>query len=492
MKIHRSESPAGLPGTTQSPPSAPARRAERGAAPGFGADRVQLGRAPEPPALGPAPGAPGGAPSPSTPAPAPPSPERVRSDALLARGEAIAHRVLEVDTHRAAQPGEPQPLAVLAAGGTHFEALWTRDASWGCLGLVASGRDPGTVRDTLHALLNRQKLDGEMPRRQGNHLSLTQMVGDFLHLPLRNCDNLVKAEYRNERDALQYDGNALPLIAAAEYAARTGDKAFLQENYQALTRAADWLQQQDEGRLKVAPGRLDLIDQAPSSDWKDVVGRHGVVAYTNALAYQGHRAMAALDRMMGNPEKAAAREAFAGVLKQDFNQRLWDEKAGHYKDSEVDGRFSPDGNILALVYGLADDGKAERIFQKLERTAEDQPLLFPAAEEDYPGSYIPVWLKAGGMEHYHDAMVWPWQGAAFAVAAARHGRTELAREALEKMASAAERDGTFYEIYTPGANPHPVRTWAYESERDFLWSAGTYLWAVNELRAAEGKAGAAG
>jgi len=46
--------------------------------------------------------------------------------------------------------------------------------------------------------------------------------------------------------------------------------------------------------------------------------------------------------------------------------------------------------------------------------------------------------------------------------------------------------GTFYEIYTPGNQPRPVRTWAYESERDFLWGAGTYLWALQELREAEG------
>ncbi len=488
MEIRRPESVGGYVQSMQA--SAPASEPAGPPAVGLETDRVQLGARPGPgrPEPGPA-GQVTSRPEtalPSSASPPPPSPERARSDAVLARGEALALEVLKRDTHLARQPGEEQPLSVLAAGGTHFEALWTRDACWGCLGLLASGRDPGTVRDTLEALLNRQRPTGEMPRRQGNHSNLTAMIGDFLHLPLRNCDDLDQVEFRNERDACQYDGNALPLIAAAEYASQTGDTAFLKENYQALTRAADWLQRQDEEWMRACQQRRELIDQNPSSDWKDVVGRHGVVAYTNAVAYQGHRSMAAIDRLLGNPEKADQRETFAGVLKRDFNTRLWDEKAGYYRDSEADGRFSPDGNILALVYGLAEGRRAERVLQRLDRVADAGPLPFQAAEENYPESYVPLWLRAAGLGHYHDAMVWPWQGAAFSVAAARHGRPDMAREALEKMAAAADRDGTFYEIYTPGGDPRPVRTWAYESERDFLWSAGTYLWALKELRQAEG------
>lgn len=448
-------------------------------------DQVLLGARPDQDGCG---SKPYGPPTPQAPPPssAATPPTKAQGGGVLARAEELAHQVLRRDTHLTHQPGESRKLSVLAAGSTHFEALWTRDACWGCLGLLASGRDSGTVRDTLQAILNRQRPSGEMPRRQGNHKNTTAMIGDFLHLPLQNMKELDQVEFRNERDAFQYDGNALPLIAAAEYATRTGDVAFLEENYLELTRGADWLQRQDEQFLKTPERRLDLIDQDPSSDWKDVVGREGVVAYTNAVTYQAHRSMATIDRLLGHPETAEKREAFAAALKEDFNQRLWDEKSGHYRDSEADARFSPDGNILAVVYGLAEGPRADRVLESLDRVADSGPLPFQAAAENYPKSYVPLWLRAAGLRHYHDAFVWPWQGAAFAVAAARQGRTDMAREALEKVAAAADRDGTFFEIYTPGDEPRPVRTWAYESERDFLWGAGTYLWALQELREAEG------
>jgi len=203
------------------------------------------------------------------------------------------------------------------------------------------GGDSGTVRDTLQAILNRQRPTGEMPRRQGNHKNATAMIGDFLKLPLQNMKELDQVEFRNERDAFQYDGNALPLIAAAEYATRTGDVTFLKENYLELTRGADWLQRQDEQFLKPPERRLDLIDQDPSSDWKDVVGREGVVAYTNAVTYQAHLSMATIDRLLGHPETAEKREAFAATLKDDFNQRLWDEKAGYYPGLRVGCALQP-------------------------------------------------------------------------------------------------------------------------------------------------------
>jgi len=246
----------------------------------------------------------------------------------------------------------------------------------------------------------------------------------------------------------------------------------------------------DESRLEVPEGEVGvkLINQPPSGDWKDVVGREGIIAYTNAVNYQAHKSMAEIDRLMGNTDKAAHRDKFAGRLKADFNRRLWDEKNGYYRDAENNQVFSPDGNILAVIYGLADQQQADSIFKKFEEMSKDHPLPFPATGQEYPDSYIPIWLKLAGMEHYHDRMFWPWQGAALAVAAARTGRTEVARQMLAEVGQAAIRDGTFYEIYTPDRDPKPVHTWAYHSEPDFLWGAGTYLWAVKELREAESRA----
>ncbi len=72
------------------------------------------------------------------------------------RRTVAAHTIRGRDSNRAGpalpgtapQPGEDQPLSMLAAEATHFEALWSRDVCRGCLGRVVSGQ--GSRHDLRH------------------------------------------------------------------------------------------------------------------------------------------------------------------------------------------------------------------------------------------------------------------------------------------------------------------------------------------------------
>lgn len=403
-------------------------------------------------------------------------------DCIISKGEEIAREVLKKDTHKVIAKGHKRRLSVLTAGSDHFESLWTRDACFGSIGILEPGKHAPQVKGSLQAIFDRMSPLGVLPRCEGEFAPTLMVAASALHIKIPELNRLNIVSYKNDLNVYQFDANALPIIVAEEYVKSTGDVNFIKHNYSKLTAVANWLEEMDNARME---GKL--INQPPSGDWKDVTRRSGVVAYTNALTYQAQKSMAQIDRLMENNEKAEHREAFAAKLKEDFNKRLWDEKHGYYKDDENTDIFSPDGNILAVIFGLADEKQSASIFKKFEEVDKVEPLPYQATEKEYPDSYIPFWLKLGGMRNYQSKMVWTWLGSTLAVAAARSGKVELAKKVLARVAKKAVDDGTFYEIHTPGKNPEPVHTWAYHSEPDFLWGAGTYLWAVREIRQAEGK-----
>jgi len=184
-------------------------------------------------------------------------------------------------------------------------------------------------------------------------------------------------------------------------------------------------------------------------------------AYTNVVTYKAFISMAGLDRLMGNDKRAQERERFADRMKEDFNRLLWDDRLGFFRDSPDTDLFSPDGNILAILFGIASPEQSSKILDRCEELESADSLPFPAADREYPDDYKPLWMKISGMKNYHDLMVWTWQGSAYALAALQCGRTDTAEKALEKIAKKAVSDGTFYEVYTPGPDPRPVNKLLY-------------------------------
>jgi|GEM_PF-2044331 len=407
---------------------------------------------------------------------------------IIDNGVRLARKVVEKNIHTVAINGGSRPYQVLTAGSDHFKALWTRDASYCSMGLINDGKPIPAVSDTLQAILNQVTAEGVLPNRQGDYYNGFMIAASALRIPVPDCKELEHVEHSNVLGALQYDANALPVIASSMYVGRTGDMEFLKNNYQVLSKAADLLEKRATSVSGVSligagSGKLpkESIVQQGSGDWKDALKRHGVVAYTNAVTYKAFKSMAELDRLAGNEKRAQEREHFAEKMKEDFNRLLWDDRLGFYRDTPDTDLFSPDGNLLAILFGIASQEQSSRIMDRCGELEKENPLPFPAADRAYPDDYKPLWMKISGMENYHDLMVWTWQGSAYALAALQCGRIDTAERALEKIARKSVNDGTFYEVYTPGPDPKPVNKLLYRSEPDFLWGAGMFLWAADEL-----------
>lgn len=383
----------------------------------------------------------------------------------LAAAASMATATLRANTHTVTFPAEQAKRQVLYAGGGHFGALWTRDGMYGALGLLAAG-DHAVVRDCLVSLLEHQKPDGQLPRRVGSGSNAMGIVRAALGIATKPDGNFDTADFQKP----SVDANALVAWIAAEYVAASGDEAFARERFDSLHRGCEWLRAQVQG---------GLLTQPTYADWKDMNARGGQVLYANALYFKALRSMEVLAGRMGDTEKQASYRLRADELAERIRTAFWNPARGHFRDTLELADFSPEGDLLTVLFGIATPEQRALVLKKCDALLTLRPLL-PALDGDYPASMIPLQVKAAGLSDYHDRFMWPWLTDLHAWTLAEAGEPAKARAALGRSARLALRDGTFHEIYE-GQDPQPVVRKFYKSEPAFSWHAGLYLRAMKAL-----------
>jgi hypothetical protein len=101
-------------------------------------------------------------------------------------------------------------------------------------------------------------------------------------------------------------------------------------------------------------------------DWADF-DRTGPLAAEQMLYAAALKAMEQAATILDLPDKAGEyRERYA-KLKEAIDRHYWDEEKGAYVDSFVSGRrhVTRHANIFAIRYGLADQGRKERILKEV-------------------------------------------------------------------------------------------------------------------------------
>ncbi len=204
---------------------------------------------------------------------------------------------------------------------------------------------------------------------------------------------------------------------------------------------------------------------------------------TNCLYYRAYRIVLLMAETLGvAPDPSWEPKAFA--LHTAINTRFWSDALGHYRYL-VDAPGSDDrqeglGLAFALLFGLADDTKARRIFETVHLTAHGIPCLWPT----YPR------YAAHGEYGRHSGPIWPQVNAAWALACIAHERADLARKELVSLADKACRDGSFIEVFHPdtglpygGLQEHHERPGMelYPVLRRQSWCASGYLAMVAAL-----------
>ena len=336
--------------------------------------------------------------------------------------------------------------------GLDYDTPWTRDAAfnvWNGAGVLS----PEVSRNTLLSVLKKE-----------------------------NGKTLIGGQYW---DAIIWTIGAWSLYLY------TGDREFLKTAFEAVANSLEFFEDSEFdsglGLFRGAACYGDGISAYPDVysrttgtgcilDWvaanpdKSAVKGYGIPMHslsTNCLYYKAYVVANLMAKELGSNEYPAYLEK-AEALKCSINENFWDEEMGNYKYL-VDPLGDCDhqeglGSSFAILFGIADEVKREKIFRNQHVNPAGIPCVWPT----FKRYETPDGMSFGR----HSGTVWPHIQAFWAHASAMHGEVELFASELYKMAEHAVKDEQFLEIY------HPLTEERYGGKQEYIdyKSCGRQTW----------------
>jgi GH15 family glucan-1,4-alpha-glucosidase len=361
---------------------------------------------------------------------------------------------------------------VLHAGYRNFRESWARDFGFAAYGLLAL-QDYRPAKETLEAFFFHQTPQGQLPVK----LHSIGVFTRFLHSLFNReqpIETVLKPKFRTGHGTVSLDGQALLVIAAANYVKWAEDKDFGMDYWGALSRAMHWL----DGFKDPGSG---LLKQKAYADWADTVARRGSVLYTNVVYWKALHEMSAMAHYL---DYEAEKRMFAGEaddLALAVQDHLWKSENGYFVTSDRLDNLSSAGNLLAIAWGLADEQQAHSILDIIQSVGMSRPVPTRVAYPPYSKKDIAIENLLAGLANYHTEAAWLWIGAWHMIALARTGRLDEARKLLSRMAEVVVEDGQVHEVYGPDGKA--LSSFWYTSESPLTWSAGMFVYAFHNLEA---------
>ena len=184
------------------------------------------------------------------------------------------------------------------------------------------------------------------------------------------------------------DANPDFVTNVAELYDQTGNKEWVKMHQQSCEKALDWIIQRDSDGDGLAEMMTDSYKEKKGSDWIDIIWAAYENGFVNAKLYLALVKWSAIERQLGNNEKAKDYEAFAAKLKIAFNKTtseggLWDAEKNCYihwrdKDHSIHGNnMVTPVNFMAIAYGLCDDTvRRNHILDEIENQMQKEKLFF--------------------------------------------------------------------------------------------------------------------
>ncbi|MES2126092.1 MAG: esterase [Pseudomonadota bacterium] len=388
---------------------------------------------------------------------------RVRSgnlafDALFA----LAGFELQQDSVKEIRDGNYNGGAAIACDcfetGEKWHYVWTRDLSYAAnLGLALL--DPQRVRNSLEFKLSTF-------RSGGRGEQIVQDTGSGGSWPVST-------------DRVSW---AFGAEAALATLAPDERQAFAARAYSALSNTID------SDRLAAFDKASGLYTGEESFlDWREqsyaawIVGDIASLASSKALSTNvGHYKALTLAAQLA-PDAATGKKyaAWASALKKAINDKLWLDDAGMYSSltaPHFDGaplhKFDWLGQSLAIITGVADPARAEKILANYPHGPMGAPVIYP----QQPG--VPV---------YHNRAIWPFVTAYGLRAAAQSGNVSVADAAYDTLMRASALNLSNMEnLEWLSGQPllldekHPSLIGPVINSKRQLWSVGAYLGMVIE------------
>jgi len=343
------------------------------------------------------------------------------------------------------------PNGLYASGGkSGYKGVWARDSMISLIGASSAVKnDNNFVKEQFEKSLI------TLAKYQGEHGEISNAVMKF-------GSKKLKVDY------LSIDSSLWFIIGHYVYKKKYGSDLF--KKYEKnIDKAIIWLSYQDMGEDT-------MLEQLPTTDWQDAFPhRYGRTINTQTLYYK-------VLSLVGDKKKLMK-------LKKDVNEnndiKLWNKDyyyayrwKNHNKYKEIGDWFDTLGNLLAIIFDLADKNKAEKIISYIRKKKINKPYpvmsIFPTIKkgskywEDY---YLDC--EAGKPYHYLNAGIWPYIGSFYVLALIKLKRFKEAEKELVKLAE-ANLKGNFPEWINPLNKKMNGKFQA--------WDAGTYILAYESLK----------
>ncbi|KAF9462412.1 glycoside hydrolase family 78 protein [Collybia nuda] len=212
--------------------------------------------------------------------------------------------------------------------------------------------------------------------------SHTELVALNDLLPSKNSLIVMFSTQDPATGSLQYSGppiNAMgsdtyicwSLIGTHNYYLYTGDLDFVRTVWGNFTKALSFMESQ------VDSTGLVNVPREFANDWGRDNGQ-GHNSAANAIMYRALVTAADLATHLGDAELSAAYSANATALKKAFNDVLWDDSTGMYRDSDTSTLLPQDGNALAILFNVTNtDAQNQAVSEGLTKFWTDIGPLSP-------------------------------------------------------------------------------------------------------------------
>lgn len=415
--------------------------------------------------------------------------------------------MIETTTGVIAQGREEARRTLLANGGTlgllgsnsAYQQVWARDSMICGLGLLLCGQEGAEIfARSLETLRRHQTPLGNIPHNVGlPGISDPALIAHGGRLEAQGESGAVVDTIH----AGCVDGALWYIIGHLAYFRARGDLDLVRRSWESLERALLWLRYQDSNEC-------GLLEVHEAMDWADLFVNRYNVLYDNVLFAAAWAAMAELAEALGRP--ADFYRQHAADVRRKVNTVLWvgaeeprdwswiaaTRREWLYTLQRIEtelverpfylpyvafrdyaDRFDTLGNLLAILFGLADVAKTARILDYLQGCGLDQPYpvraLYPPINPGEPDwrEYYRV-RNLNLPDHYHNGGAWPFIGGFYVAALVKAGRLEQAELQLVRLAEmnrqGKTREWGFNEWFH-GRSGQPM---GYDGQS---WSAAMYL-----------------
>ncbi len=335
-----------------------------------------------------------------------------------------------------------------------YMGVWARDSAITGAGASLYGKDfKNTFRESLITLGKNQSPKGQIPNAV--LFDRTPRQVDFQSI----------------------DSSLWYIISHYVYKKMYRDSSIIEKHKHSISKALTWLSYQDMGED-------GLLEQNPTTDWQDAFPhRYGHTINTQALYYY-------VLNLVGDKKQA---KKLKHKVNEDKGLGLWNGHfylpwrwKNHNKYHEKGEWFDSLGNLLAIVFGLANDVRANKILDYIKENKIDKPYPVKAI---YPPIYkgSTDWhdyfedCEARTPYHYLNGGIWTYIGGFYVLALLRMKRYSEAENIIERLAEANLRKPIFSE-WLDGKTGKPGFSHSGSQEGNQAWNAGAYVLAYKAVK----------